>query len=167
MPQHRPDPSGESALWTELSHRLRGLARGLTRREHEADDLTQQTIAQVLARSPERALHVGYLRQTMLRLWLSQQRSARRQVARLLRVAAERALSIVPSDGAAHREAAERVRDAIELLPPQQRAVLALRLIEELDYGEIAETLGISIEAVRATLHLARARVRAVVGEEQ
>lgn len=58
------------------------------------------------------------------------------------------------------------VRQAIASLPPKQRAALVLRLVEDLDYEVIAETLGCSVEAVRAHLHLGRRRVRAVLGEQ-
>ena len=59
----------------------------------------------------------------------------------------------------------ERVRRAIETLPPMQRAVVVLRLVEELDYADIAATLGCSVQAVRANLHLGRQRVRRLAGE--
>jgi len=43
--------------------------------------------------------------------------------------------------------------------------VLVLRLVEELDYEQIAETLSCSVETVRANLHVARRHVRETMGE--
>jgi RNA polymerase sigma factor (sigma-70 family) len=50
--------------------------------------------------------------------------------------------------------AAEDVREHVELalgvLPPDQREVIRLRFIDELTYPEIAQTLGVSYDVVRA-----------------
>jgi RNA polymerase sigma-70 factor (ECF subfamily) len=61
----------------------------------------------------------------------------------------------------------DSVHRAIDALPPQQRAAIVLRVIEGLDYAEIAATLGCPVGAVRANLHLARKKVRQMLGEEQ
>jgi RNA polymerase sigma-70 factor (ECF subfamily) len=44
-------------------------------------------------------------------------------------------------------------------LPQEQRAVLVLRVVEELSYAEIAETLGISPGTVMSRLFRARERL--------
>ncbi|MFN0137762.1 MAG: RNA polymerase sigma factor [Phycisphaerae bacterium] len=167
MRWQQPEPDRDPALWTELSARLHALARSLTRSEADAADLTQQAFAQVLATRPERATHVGYLRQTLMRVWISRQRSMRREAARWLRIARQSALAVLPVDRVSDAEAVDRVRTQIDLLPPMQRAVLALRLIEELEYEQIATTLGISVESARSTLHAARLKVRLAAGETE
>lgn len=52
------------------------------------------------------------------------------------------------------------IQDAIEALPPGQRAVIALRDIEGQAAGEVCELLGITDANQRALLHRARSRVR-------
>lgn len=52
------------------------------------------------------------------------------------------------------------VRAALARLTPDHRAVLVLRLWEELSYAEIAETLGISLPAVKMRLLRAREQFR-------
>jgi RNA polymerase sigma-70 factor (ECF subfamily) len=52
------------------------------------------------------------------------------------------------------------VRAAIEGLPEGHRNVLLLRDIEELDTGEVAEMLGLTVGAVKTRLHRARAALR-------
>lgn len=167
MRWQQPEPDRDPALWTELSRRLGALARSLTRDEADAADLTQQTFARVLASRPERATHVGYLRQTLMRVWISRQRSLRREAARWLRIARHQTYAVWPADRLSESETVQRVRMQIELLPPMQRAVLALRLIEELDYEQIAATLDISIESARSTLHAARQKVRQAAGDSE
>ena len=48
------------------------------------------------------------------------------------------------------------VRDAVRRLPQRQRDALFLRFYLSFDYASIAETLGIAVGTVSATLHAAR-----------
>lgn len=143
--------------WTERSAWLRRYALALTRNAHEADDLTQETIARVLERSPERINHEGYLLQTASRLWIDQSRRRSRRT-RILR-----ALSIMSRGAPAEDRTPEidRVERTIASLPPVQRAVIVLRAVMGLSPEQIASALEMEPSAVRASLHLARKRVRA------
>lgn len=156
------DGLGSVEAWREVGYRLRGLALALTRNHDRADELVQHTLATLLARAPGRADHLGYARTVLLRRWLDEQRTLRRRAARWVRLAA----------GAA-RWSAARVADdhsalheAVDALPARQRAALVLRVVEGLEYPQIAEVLGCSVEAVRSNLHLARAGVRRRMGGE-
>jgi RNA polymerase sigma factor (sigma-70 family) len=151
--------------WTALSGRLQRSALALTGSHADADDLTQQTLATLLARRPDKVSHVGYARTTMLRLWLDRQRSLRRRLGRLGRLATGLEPWHVDRDDSGVHEETVRMQEALGKLPPRQRAVIVLRLVEELDYAQIAETLQCSVGAVRSTLHLARARLRDALGE--
>jgi RNA polymerase sigma-70 factor (ECF subfamily) len=62
-------------------------------------------------------------------------------------------------DNGQRDEPHERVRAAVALLPERQRLVLFLRYYADLDYGAIADALGISAGTVGATLNAARASV--------
>jgi RNA polymerase sigma-70 factor, ECF subfamily len=57
-------------------------------------------------------------------------------------------------------ESVEAVRAAISRLPTQQRAALILSRYESLPYNEIADTLGVSLEAVKSLLFRARENLR-------
>jgi RNA polymerase sigma factor (sigma-70 family) len=50
----------------------------------------------------------------------------------------------------------ESVREAVRRLPARQRDALFLRFYLDFDYASIAETLGIEVGTVSATLHAAR-----------
>lgn len=160
MTLHDPETSASTAVdWPAVLGRLRRYALRLTRRADECDELVQQTIVMLLERQPQRAAHWGYARQTLTRLWIDQQRTFRRRALHWLRLAAGTGLLATPP---APTDSAENatLQSAIESLPPLQRACIVLRLIEDLEYPEIATTVGCSVTAVRANLHLARRRLR-------
>jgi RNA polymerase sigma-70 factor (ECF subfamily) len=71
-------------------------------------------------------------------------------------------LSTIPviEDEIARREMSACVRDYVDQLPPDYRTVVVLSEFEELPDREIAEVLGISVEAAKIRLHRARARLR-------
>ncbi|MEW6254123.1 MAG: sigma-70 family RNA polymerase sigma factor, partial [Planctomycetota bacterium] len=54
---------------------------------------------------------------------------------------------------------AERLRRAIDALPPDQKAVFSLYATGEMTYGKIAEVLGIPIGTVMSRLYHARRRL--------
>lgn len=161
----RSGPSSESPDWIELTRRLRRFGAALTGSADEAEDLCQQTLANLLSRRPDRVDHFGYARATLVRTWISQQRSLGRRIAHFARLAVAKTPWHVDAQPLENREQSERARAAIASLPPVQRSVLVLRLVEELDYAAIAETLGCSVQSARASLHLARERVRRNLGD--
>lgn len=71
------------------------------------------------------------------------------------------------SDAALERkETASIVRQAIDMLPDQYRAVLVLRDIEERDTAETAAVLGTSTTVVKVRLHRARQALRTLLDRE-
>jgi RNA polymerase sigma-70 factor (ECF subfamily) len=165
MPKTAPNDPRATPNWPVLWERLWVTALALTRSRDDADDLTQQTFATLLAKQPGRVDHTAYARRTMVRLWLDQQRSLRRRLRRTARWALAARRWHVDSDRISEDERYERARQAIETLPPRQHAIAVLRLVEELDYGQIAVLLDCPVHAVRASLHVARERVRRFIGE--
>jgi len=65
-----------------------------------------------------------------------------------------------PDDTVARHEIASAVDRAIGALDPGQREVLVLRDIEGLSAREVAEVVGLSVDAVKSRLHRARVAVR-------
>ncbi|MCC6441991.1 MAG: RNA polymerase sigma factor [Armatimonadetes bacterium] len=54
------------------------------------------------------------------------------------------------------RDAQAEIHRVLETLPPDYRAVLALRHFQDLSYEEIAEVVGASVAAIKIRLHRAR-----------
>ncbi len=65
-----------------------------------------------------------------------------------------------PLARAASREFADRVSAAMEKLPPRQRAILILRIYEELSLQEIADIVESPLGTVKANYHHALVKVR-------
>jgi len=68
-----------------------------------------------------------------------------------------------PETGLLSSELRARLRDAVEELPPVQRAVITLRDLVGVPPDEVCDLLGISDGNQRVLLHRARARVRAAL----
>lgn len=72
---------------------------------------------------------------------------------------------ITPERIVAGRRLAEHMRDAIDALPPAQRAVIVLRVQQGLEPSEVCEALGLSDGNMRVLLHRARLSLRAKLTE--
>ncbi|MDA7617676.1 sigma-70 family RNA polymerase sigma factor [Verrucomicrobia bacterium] len=66
-----------------------------------------------------------------------------------------------PREFLIQREREEELQDAIAALPQSERAVVLLRLQEELSFKEIAQVLDAPIGTVLARMHKAKKRLRA------
>ena len=62
----------------------------------------------------------------------------------------------IPSEALEKKEMRQRLREAVEQLPPIYREVLVLRDLEEMNQEETARALGINITVVKVRLHRAR-----------
>ena len=60
-------------------------------------------------------------------------------------------------------ETADAVQAALNTLPPNYREVIILKHIEELDYEEISEILGVSIAALKVRAHRGREMLKQVL----
>ncbi len=160
--------------------RLFGLAYRLSGSREDAEDLSQEAMVRAY-RSANRfrgeADYFTYLYRIVLNLWRNQLRSRRRWRMVSLwgsgrRGEAERATprdledaAPGPHDRLVGREQAQRVQEALARLDPGLRAVLILRVAEDLEYEEIAKVLKIPIGTVRSRLARARSRIRRLMTE--
>ena len=132
------------------------VAFGLCRERTAAEDLVQDTSVRLLDRWDQvrRARHqLAYVRTVMVRLYLDQ--VGRSEVPVVSADVSERA----GPDVYAELESVAAAVSLVAGLPPQARAVLTLRYIEDLDDREIAQVLGISRSTVRVTAHKALRRL--------
>jgi RNA polymerase sigma-70 factor (ECF subfamily) len=63
------------------------------------------------------------------------------------------------------RQLVDRVRQAMESLPKELRAVLEMRIMAEMSYKEIAEALGIPIGTVMSRLNRARGQIQTALAD--
>jgi RNA polymerase sigma-70 factor (ECF subfamily) len=140
-----------------LLPRLRRFGRQLTSHREDADDLVQLCVERALNRSaqwqPGTRLD-SWLFRIMQNAWIDEVRARRRQ-AEVLLVDDDAAAEVGTGDSDAPLDAIA-VRKAVGRLSEEQRAAVALVLVEGLPYKEAAEVLGIPIGTL--TSRLARAR---------
>jgi len=152
------------ALLEEHAPRVYRFALRLTNNHQDAEDLTQETCLRAWR-------HRGRLRDVAaVRVWLFTiaanlwrdwlRRHKRRPRAIDTLDDDQRAPTPPPERGLMAQEDRDRVVEALERLPSRQREVLYLHAWEQLSLGEMAEVLGISVDAVKSSLSLARRRMR-------
>ncbi|WP_295766101.1 RNA polymerase sigma factor [uncultured Oscillibacter sp.] len=70
-----------------------------------------------------------------------------------------------PQEEAERRELGEQIEAGLRALPPEYRAVLVLREIQQLRYDEIAGALGLDVGTVKSRISRGRKRLRAFLLE--
>ncbi len=149
------------ALFRKLYQPLRVMCRHLVSTEADADDLVQEAF--LLAAHGlddfrgECATSTWVFR---IALRCAARRAVRRKHEVPIEAAGETAAATAPVDEAVEaRRRLARVRVALQRLPLEQRAVIALSAVEGLPHRLIAETLGIPEGTVGSRLHQARKRL--------
>ncbi|MBV8688975.1 MAG: sigma-70 family RNA polymerase sigma factor [Candidatus Eremiobacteraeota bacterium] len=79
----------------------------------------------------------------------------------------DRPLAVTPIEDYVEGQLSESLARSLEMLSPDQRAVVVLADIEEYSYQEISEIMGCSIGTVRSRLHRARALLRRLLQQQQ
>jgi RNA polymerase sigma-70 factor (ECF subfamily) len=169
--------SGDAAAWEELvrmhTRRVYGLCYRFTGKDSEAQDLTQDVFLRVF-----RAL--GSFRQTegSFTTWLARL-TRNLLIDHYRRTRNERVTDSIdeqlpgievrsvqagsaparPDSAVAGREASELLQGALGKLSPELRETIILRDLQELEYREIADVLGIPEGTVKSRLNRGRAEL--------
>jgi RNA polymerase sigma-70 factor (ECF subfamily) len=156
-PEHEPTVDDLLAAHADAVYRY---ALRLTREPQAAQDLSQETLlrgwrARGSLREPAAA------RVWLLRIATNLHRD------RCRRAQATEPMSAEPVDAKSpaaedleHRECVERALAALSELPPRQRQAMHLITIEQLSQQQAADVLGVSVDALKASLSLARRQMR-------
>lgn len=173
----RPDSEDFERAFEELFSRYRdrvhAIAYRITGQANDAMDVVQESFALVFRKLE--SFRGGSLFSTWLfRIVVNCSIDLRRRAGGQRLTAIHEALtdpSLVdsapnPREHAAAREFGDQVQQAISLLSPKLRVILALRYLEDMSYEELAATLGLSLGTVKSRLarahlsleHLVRTR---------
>ncbi len=152
----------------EMAPRLRRLARALTRHAEDADDLVQIALERAILRRGQwqdgTRLDCWVMR-IMKNAWIDEVR-ARSRRGRVMDDADEGVNVADPSQaGPDDRTDALAVRQAMALLPDDQRLAVALVLVEGLSYAEAADVLDIPAGTLTSRLVRGRAALMARLDE--
>jgi RNA polymerase sigma-70 factor (ECF subfamily) len=143
---------------------VRGFLRRLSGRSADADDMAQEAFVrafQQLFRYEGRSGFRTFVCGIAYRVWQEHNRSARR--GRLRDVAYSEA-SMIERPPSLDIDLHLSLRQAMDTLPPEQRAALALCLGAEFSHAEAAQVLGLPLGTVKSHVTRGRARLRAVLG---
>jgi len=134
-------------LYDEHAQALFGFLLNFTRNEEDTHDLLQEVFIK-LARQPDLVRTARNERSFLIRLAhnaaidLIRRRGARERTREAL---AESSSPFAPATDPDEQAFRAALAGALEELPPDQRAVVHLKLWERLTFDEIAETLGIPL----------------------
>ncbi|GAA4363232.1 sigma-70 family RNA polymerase sigma factor [Nocardioides caricicola] len=134
---------------------LLGLAHALTANQHDAWDLTQETLARLGERWGRTRFDepAAYARTVMVRLNIDRLRRLRRELPLLGGPSEEAPVDVVGDTDA-------WLVEALATLSPRQRTALALRYVEDLDVRGIAARMGCSEGTVKSQLSRGTERLR-------
>jgi RNA polymerase sigma-70 factor (ECF subfamily) len=160
--------AGDSAAFAELYDRYARSAYNLCYRitgsRDDAADATQETFVAVLERLPRldgRELNFGAYVMTAARNASYDALERRKRSTPTGEIPDAVADDPDVPERAALREAhQEQIRAANEGLPPRQREVLALRELQDLSYGEVAQIMGMNQNSVAQLISRARINLR-------
>lgn len=150
------------------------LCRSIVRNAEDAEDATQEVFVrayQALGQYAGRGAFGAWLRRLTVNHCLNRVQSATAKASARgcsLDSMAETlptSRSEDPEERLLRSEARTKIKTELEFLPPQQRAALALRLLEGLSYEEIADLMGAPVNSVRSWLHRGRARLQEALKE--
>lgn len=150
--------------------RIHRVAYAVVGDSEDAEDVTQQAFLQAYLKIGglnRGCSFVGWMRRITVRCALAVLRERRRDLKN--GVAEEQLASSVATtdlaEGAAAREFQDHVRNALETLPPKQRAAMTLFALEDMDLASTAEAMGCAIGTTKAHLHRGRQKLRALLAE--
>ena len=159
----RGDPSAFEEIVRLYQRRVYGVALRIVRAHDVADDVTQEAFLRAwrsLDRFDLERPFGPWVCRIAANLAVNHVRSPRAREEGLPDGHAEtRTNAPGPLGALLDAEGATVLERAMGQLPQEQRAVLVLRVVEELSYAEIAETLGISPGTVMSRLFRARERL--------
>lgn len=160
---------GEFAkLMKTLGPRLVALSQGICRDRDIAEDIVQEAFVKLWRTPPDGPLAVvpSWMRRVVTNLSINDLRRRKRASA-LPEFSTDRALRDErrPEDQVDLADNVRRVDDALGKLPDEKRAIIVMRVYEQMSYQEIAEVLGIPTGTVMSRLNRAREALKDLVAE--
>ena len=157
---------GNLAAFNELVLRYQGLAWKTAHRflgdPMEAQDVAQEAFLKILEAAPRyrmKATFRTFFYRVLTRLCIDRSRK-KKQLSNLDKIPEMLDPSPDPTEKLIEKEFGAQVREALEILPPNQKAAMILRHYECLSYSEIAQILGVTPKAVEGLIRRAGASLQ-------
>lgn len=173
--------AGDQAAWEELvktyTRRVYAICYRFTGKDNEAQDLTQEVFLRLFRtlksfRTGEGTFNVWITRMTRNLLIDNYRRTKQDRVTNSLEDSLTQVEERSSESGRAdarleNRETSELLQAALQKLSPELRETVILRDLQELDYREIAETLGVPEGTVKSRLNRGRAELARLLKKYQ
>lgn len=163
---------GDLDAFNELVLRYQGLAWKTAYRflgdTMEAEDVAQETFLKILeaaSRYRPTASFRTYFYGVLIRLCIDRSRKDRRASAEDIPDIPDP--SAGPAENLIASERNAQVRDALNTLPPNQKAAILLRHYEGLSYSDIAKAMGLTLKAVEMLIRRARTALQTRLADEK
>jgi len=164
------DPAAFSELVRRYQRAVYRVAYALTRNASDADDLAQETFVrayQAIGRfrvgEPLFPWLARIATNQAISLFRRRKRRPETAIEPLLEAGQQWGVEDDPSRAVEQDERSRHLEAAFARLSPEHQAVLALRVIEEQSYEEIAATLRVPVGTVMSRLSRARAELKALL----
>jgi RNA polymerase sigma-70 factor (ECF subfamily) len=160
------DEAALSILIAAYERRLLFFLRRMVNDEHRALDLLQDvwlTVFRKIRQLKSPAAFRVWLYQIAHDYAVSQVRRERRE--EIVLEAAALDADVIAVDEFAQVDRVELVRKCLDRLPQDQRALLTLRFLEDLDLKELAETVRVPVGTIKSRLHYAKQTMRRMLKE--
>ena len=161
------DRDAFGALVVEHHRRLFVLAHGILRDQHAAEDATQQAFIDIwhdIARLREPKRFEAWSYRILVRICHREARMRREQRGRLQPLDADVAPVFDPTGGIVDRDRLER---AFSRLSVEQRSVVAMRFLLDMEPEHIGQTLGIPRRTVYSRLRRALSGLRSALEADE
>ena len=170
-----PDPNSEHQLlanWVGTHGRaVRGYLLAMVRREDVAEDLLQEVYRKAWE-ARGRYRECGAARAYLIRIADGLVRDRARKGRREIQVEPEQWEALEPAEWdtepsfvLTQSEARQRLNEALDQISPDQRRVLLLRYYGELDFAEIAATVGCPLNTALSRAHRGLLALRRILAE--
>jgi RNA polymerase sigma-70 factor (ECF subfamily) len=158
------EPKQFESLALEHLDMLYRVARRMTRDEHKAEDLVQETYLRAFRSAADFDLQEFGIRPWLIRilhnLHVSKgQREKRQPVSMEDEHLESAAVSVDVIGGSSWEGMDQQLKKAFETMPEEYQTAMQLWAIEELSYKEIADALNVPLGTVMSRLHRARQRL--------
>ncbi len=159
----RGDRRAFAALVTAHQARLIGAARVLVGDAEAAEDVSQEAFIEAFQSLP-RLEHADRFRPWLFSILRHRALNhlRRRERDRAVPLTEETADTTVPPGANSPHD---DLRAKLDTLPVRHREILAAKYLQELSYEEIAESLGLTVNAVRVRCHRAKEKLRELLSQ--
>ncbi len=155
-------------LMKTLGPRLVALSRGICRDGDVAEDIVQEAFVKLWRTPPDgpEAVIPSWMRRVVTNLSINDLRRRKRPGV-LPEFSTDRALrdDARPEDKLDLADNVRRVDEALGALPEEKRAIIVMRVYEQMSYGEISKVLGVPVGTVMSRLNRAREALKDIVAE--